>query len=242
MPNRFAGLSRISDPCPCDHYLGDLDGSSPPFAIHTDAQDTSGEAWRRLLALIEEAADEGHEEFTPGAALPEEMWEQVVTLPPSIAKLDSVKKMTLYGSNLISIPPEIGEMKSLTEFHPYTSTRLHWFPYEITQCPALRDSTVSTRIIYGNFKYRMPFPTLPTAVPAGSTPSCCSVCHRPISPAGAIQVWISLPVGSDVLPLLVHACSEDCINALPPTPEGYVDGPHRGGPDVVQPGALMLGG
>jgi hypothetical protein len=234
IPNRFAGLTQISEPCRCSVYFGGPH-PSPPFQIHTESQDTTCEAWQRLVGLIDEAADESREEFIPGAEMPEEMRRQIVTLPPSIAKLVTVKKFSLYGSNLIAIPPEIGEMKALQEFHPYTSRRLHWFPYEITRCPALRDSTVSTRNIYGNFKYRMPFPKLPAAVPIGSTPACCSVCRGPLPASEAIQVWISLPVATDVLPLLVHACSDECVRSLPTPPQGYVNRPHHGGTDLAQP-------
>lgn len=47
-------------------------------------------------------------------------------------------------------------MSALTTFDPYTSRRLHWYPYEITRCANLRDSRVSTRDLYGNFKNRLP--------------------------------------------------------------------------------------
>ncbi|MDX2565372.1 hypothetical protein PV371_38115 [Streptomyces sp. TX20-6-3] len=70
--------------------------------------------------------------------------------------------MRLYGSNLVRIPPEIGAMTSLEEFSPYTSHRLHWFPYEITRCWKLVRSTISTRSLFGNFKLRPPFPRLRT--------------------------------------------------------------------------------
>ncbi|WP_257581710.1 hypothetical protein [Streptomyces sp. TLI_146] len=33
--------------------------------------------------------------------------------------------------------------------------------------------------------------------------------------AGLHQVWISLRVATDVLPLLVNACSSGCVAALP---------------------------
>ena len=48
-------------------------------------------------------------------------------------------------------------------------------------------------------------------------------------------MWISLRVGTDVLPLLVNACSQECLDALPMTPDGYHQGAHTGGLDVVQP-------
>ncbi|MEV1201403.1 hypothetical protein [Microbispora rosea] len=65
----------------------------------------------------------------------------------------------------------------------------------------------------------------------------CSVCDRPIAEAGLHQVWISLRVGTDVLPLLVNACSQACVDALPAPPEGYVPTPHTGGVGIVQPRA-----
>jgi hypothetical protein len=234
LENRFAGLTQIWDPCRCDE-------PDPPQRVrfHTDAQDTTGQAWQRLLDLIDEVADDGREEFVPAVEMPEELWRQIVTLPPSIAKLSAVKRLTLYGSNLIAIPPEIGEMTSLEDFRPYTSRRLHWFPYEITRCSSLRRSTASTRNIYGNFGWRMPFPELPAKVPSGSIPGACSVCQGPLPSAGAIQAWVSLPVATDVLPLLVHACSDDCICSLPISAEGYVLGPHLGGPELKQPEAIF---
>jgi hypothetical protein len=171
--------------------------------------------------------------------MPRELWRQIVTLPPSLGRLSAVKQLNLYGSNLVMVPPEIGELTNLEDFRPYTSRRLHWFPFEITRCPRLVDSTVSTRNIYGNYKYRTPFPQLPAKLPRGSTPDRCSVCRGPLPPSGAIQVWISLVVATDVLPLLVHSCSEECIRALP-TPAAkkkYLDHPHQGGPELVQPEA-----
>jgi hypothetical protein len=230
--NRFAGLPWVFEECDCGY------DPSPVLRFHTDTQDTDSEAWQQLLALIDEAAEDGREVFAPGAEMPEELWGQIVTLPASIARLSAVKQLNIYGSNLIMVPPEIGEMTNLEDFRPYVSRRLHWFPYEITRCPKLVDSTVSTRNIYGNFKLRTPFPQLPAELPKGSTPDCCSVCDGPLPASGAIQAWISLLVATDVLPLLVHSCSEECIRGLP-RPEGYkyqyVNHPHQGGPELVQP-------
>jgi hypothetical protein len=52
-------------------------------------------------------------------------------------------------------------------------------------------------------------------------------------------VWISLAVATDVLPLLVNACSAECVAALPPPRSGYVPTPHTGGPDLVQPTTVL---
>jgi hypothetical protein len=142
-------------------------------------------------------------------------------------------------------------MTSLEEFTPYTSYRLHWFPYEITRCTRLTRSTVSTRTLFGNYKLRPPFPRLQPAESSvagldtgdldprrwGTTAiSSCSVCDRAVELGGLHPVWISLRVATDVLPLLVNACSSQCVAALPPPPEGYVRSAHTGGP-VGQPSA-----
>ncbi|MEV6205820.1 leucine-rich repeat domain-containing protein [Kitasatospora sp. NPDC051914] len=228
-------------------------GSRPRRRVefHSDRQDTTAPGWIRLLELVEEAAADGREVFKPLVELTAEQRRQVVTLPPTIAKLTSVKHLVLYGSNLVRIPPEIGAMTSLEEFTPYTSYRLHWFPYEITRCPKLERSTVSTRALYGNYKHRPPFPLLSAAaadargvedldpgVWGAAAIRTCSVCDRPTEAVDLRQVWISLRTsGADVLPLLVNACSAACIDALPVPAEGYVRVPHTGGPGVDQPPA-----
>jgi hypothetical protein len=146
------------------------------------------------------------------------------------------KHFYLYGSSLVRIPPEIGEMSDLESFDPYTSHRLHWFPYEITGCTNLRSSRVSTRALYGNYKYRLPFPPLEADTPTGEETRAhrCSVCAEPFD-GPPHRAWISLWVATDVLPLLVNACSEACLQQLPKPAQGYVQEPHRGGPEVKQP-------
>ncbi len=221
------------------------------LALHTEPQDTECDAWKRLLDLVEDAAINGREEFAPGRSLTSGDWYQIVTLPPTIARLKSVTHLLLYGSHLVRVPPEIGEMTSLERFTPYTSYRLHWFPYEITRCKNLRNSTVSTRALYGNYKYRPPFPRLAPwttsakgrlvrdrpslhRCPAGPIRNC-SVCDQPFEDLGLHRAWASLGVATDVLPLLVNACSEECLRALPDSPPHYVQRPHAGGLAVQQP-------
>lgn len=202
--------------------------------FHREVQDTSSDAWKSLEAYIAKARDDGSDELNPIAGIGWEKWEQIVTLPKSIGTLKSVRFLSLYGSHLVRIPPEIGDMTNLEEFDPYTSRCLHWFPYEITRCPHLKRSRVSTRCLYGNYKYRPPFPRLPQ-ISSTLTPTACSVCRRPFLPQGPQQAWISLWAATDVLPLLVHACSEECIASLPTPANGYVQRPHRGGLDLEQP-------
>lgn len=206
----------------------------PATKLHLQAQDTSLPGWSALLQFVEDSANDARDTFSPKQGLGAELWSQVITLPPSIAKLKHVKKLDLYGSSLLRIPPEIGAMESLEEFDPYTSYGLHWFPYEITRCRHLRSSTVSTRALYGNYKCRPPFPSLEPVV-AALVPARCSVCDGPIDPRHMQQVWVSLSVATDVLPLLVNACSWACVRKLPQPPEGYVQVPHKGGISVQQP-------
>ncbi|MFG2043704.1 leucine-rich repeat domain-containing protein [Dactylosporangium sp. NPDC048998] len=253
-PNLFADAVGPSaggparDHCRC---VGHSVATRPAIvSFHRDRQDTEAPGWHHLLALIEEAAADGRMVFKPFVEMSAPERRQIVTLPPTIAKLTTVKRLVLYGTNLVRIPPEIGAMTSLEIFEPYTSHRLHWYPYELTRCAKLADSTVSTRVLYGNFKFRPPFPALRPVTRAGEVDfdaldpavwgadavQTCSVCDGPIQ--GELrQVWISRLVGTDVLPMLVNACSAGCVTALPEPQSGYVPAPHTGGPEIVQPAA-----
>jgi uncharacterized protein (TIGR02996 family) len=219
-------------------------GRRAEVRFHVEPQDTECDGWKRVCDAVEDAAADGRAEFAPLRGLPPTDRHQVITFPPTVAKLTSVERLMLYGSGLVRLPPDIGAMVGLKEFDPYTSYRLHWFPYELTRCPALADSTVSTRALYGNYKYRPPFPRLgrylhpgPLPWPSGDAPPVrpCCVCGRPFVDRGDHRVWVSLRVATDVLPLLVNACSNECVTRLPAPAEGYFPDPHRGGPEVAQP-------
>lgn len=198
--------------------------------FHAEAQDTGCEAWEEMLELVERAAADERSVFWPASELDPEALVHIIELPSSIAKLKSVTHLRLYGSHLVRIPPEIGEMRSLEDLDVYTSHRLHWFPYEVTRCMNLRDSRVSTRSLYGNFKYRPPFPPLSNGADLPiDTRGRCSVCDRPLQEGNVHLAWISLQIATDVLPLLVRACSRECIDRLPPPAEDYVQHPHSGG-------------
>jgi hypothetical protein len=204
------------------------------LTLHGEIQDTDSDAWKSLEAYIQEVAADQRDELNPMDGIGAEKLEQIVTLPRSIGLLQSVKVLNLYGSHLVRIPPEIGDMTNLEEFDPYTSYRLHWFPYEITRCRKLKRSRVSTRALYGNWKNRAPFPRLPVSSSV-LTPACCSVCHGPFTEKVPYQRWVSLWVATDVLPLLLHACSSECLRSIPKAPEGYVPTPHLGGLEVRPP-------
>jgi len=78
--------------------------------FHTEVQDTDSGAWKSLEAYIAKVRDEGSDELNPRAGIGSEKWEQIVTLPKSIGTLKAVKVLSLYGSRLVRIPPEIGDM------------------------------------------------------------------------------------------------------------------------------------
>jgi hypothetical protein len=204
--------------------------------IENGVQDRSSAAWQQLCDYVDKVAAENGDEFSPVEALGQGLFAQIFTLPETIYKLKHVKKVWLYGSNLKRIPPEIGAMEALEYFDPYTSYGLHWFPYEITKCKNLKDSRVSTRALYGNRKNRMPFPDL-TRNPvrySGDNVNC-SVCGKTIGYDQTNQLWISLSVGTDVLPLLANLCSKECERKLPSPAKDYVQFPHKGGSALKQP-------
>jgi hypothetical protein len=266
-PNRWAGalgpgpetLRGCQDLCTCLGTLPPVRSKHPvrKVSFHADRQDVTSPGWQHLLELIDEAAADGRETFTPLAELSPAEQRQIITLPATIGRLTRVRHLVLYGTNMVRIPPEIGAMTSLEEFSPYWSHRLHWFPYELTRCTKLTRSTVSTRSLYGNRKLRPAFPwllqrradtdltDLDPGVWGASSISSCSVCDQPIGATGVQQVWISLRIATDVLPLLVNACSAACVSALPAAPDDYVPAAHRGGPEVIQPplhgGSLVPG-
>jgi len=231
--------SRVSGVMPACQCLGVLQNEKQgrrELSLHREVQDINCDAWQCLERLIEQAIARQSTEFAPGLEMPPEQWSQIVTLPESIGKLTSVRKFYLYGSHLVQIPPVIGNMTNLEELDLYTSYRLHWLPFELTRCRKLCSSRVSTRALYGNYKYRSPFPKLEVSEShVGRRSDFCSVCGGLVASDVWRQVWISLRIGTDVLPLLVNACSDNCVRRLPTPARGYVDHPHRGGMDLVQP-------
>lgn len=207
--------------------------------IKNNIQDENSIAWKRLCEYVDIVAETGSDEFSPLEYLGQELFSQIYTLPGSIAKLKKVKKIWLYGSKLKRLPPEIGQMTSLEYFDVYTSYDLRWIPFEITHCKNLKDSRMSTRALFGNYKNRKPFPSLKNnPVRYEGDKLHCSVCGKEISYDVVNQVWISLYVATDVMPLLVNLCSYECETSLPSPPGGYIPYPHKGGPEqkTRQPG------
>ncbi len=204
--------------------------------IKNNVQDRNSVAWKKLCEYIDEIAENGTDEFVPREALGDELFSKIFTLPESIAKLKKVRKVGLYGSNLKRIPPEIGEMESLEYFDPYTSYDLKWFPYEITKCKKLKDSRISTRALFGNFKNRKPFPLLEhNPVKYFNDKLKCSVCEKELEYEQTNQMWISAYIGTDTIPMLANLCSQKCKENLKKPPKDYIQFPHKGGADLAQP-------
>jgi hypothetical protein len=204
-------------------------------AIKNDVQDRNSVAWKKLCDYINKVASEDRDEFSPLEELGPELYSQIYTLPETISSLKKVKKVWLYGSKLKRIPPEIGEMEALEYFDPYTSYDLHWFPFEIINCKNIKNSRVSTSALYGNYKNRMGFPNLkhnPVRYEGGTVK--CSICKKEMTWQETNQLWVSLWVGTDVLPLLSNVCSKECESAIPVPPEHYVPYPHKGGTELKQ--------
>lgn len=203
--------------------------------LHDEPQDTECDAWLKLEASIERAAAQQVEEFAPLRMLSPEERRWIVTLPPSIVKVKSLRRLILAGSALVRLPPELGQL-DLSDLVIHPSPRLHWFPYEMIRLKNVR-LTLSAHALYGNHRHR---PTFPHLLPKTSSPATrpCAVCHRPFDDVAQWRVWISLPIGAEVLPLLVQACSFQCVQALPRAPPRYVPGPHTGGLALQQPPPL----
>ena len=222
LPSKFSTFCNCFKPNYSNEKWGEI-------IVHDDNQDRTSEAWYKLLELIDLAEKDQRKTFSPKQDLGNELWSQIKVLPKEIAKLIHVTELNLYGSHLVRIPPEIGFMQSLVKFEPYTSYSLHWFPYEITRCKNLKQSTISTRALYGNYKVRAPFPRLKgNPIKFHDKPKC-SICDNENYEHSLNQLWVSLLVGTDTIPLLVQTCSKACLEQVPKTPNGDRKTAHKGG-------------
>lgn len=234
-PATRAALGRVTrrDHCVC--LSGKTKKGAPLMPeLHVDEQDENAAGWRLTKALIDHTVLSGDSLFEPSAHMPWEDWMQVVTLPPALASLTKVTRVTAYGSHLRRLPPEIGRMSSLADLDIYTSYSLHWLPYEVTRCSNLRESRMSTRALYGNRKTLLPFPRLSRPIPA-LVPNTCSVCDRAFEGRSPRLFWTTQWIGTDHVPLLIHSCSDDCIASVPSAPRGFFARPHKGGGGVGMP-------
>ncbi|WP_299674509.1 hypothetical protein [uncultured Tenacibaculum sp.] len=63
----------------------------------------------------------------------------------------------------------------------------------------------------------------------------CSICSKQMSYEETNQMWITTRVGTDIIPMLANLCSKECEEQLPKPTKYYVQFPHKGGADLVQP-------
>jgi hypothetical protein len=171
-----------------------------------------------VVERVERAAVEQPEVFEPLAGLTDSQRSEVVSLPTTISRLKRVRVLSLCCSALSSLPAAIGEMESLEILDIYRSYRLHYFPFELTRCSLLKDSRISTRALFGNYKCVAPFPDLLDPSNRETlrllAPADCSVCGSPISEGSGLPRWFTRRVATDDVPLLLVACSSPCIDAL----------------------------
>jgi hypothetical protein len=221
-----------------DHKNPSLVWSESTF--HVEKPSNSQRAWDIVCEIIEKTAKTGMKELNLGKIMDRPDYMELNTLPESIGELKDLETLILYGSNLTSIPREISGCVNLNYFDPYTSSRLHWFPYEIKRCRKLTDSCISTRILYGNYKLRPPFPDLSTSKwEWNGGRKYCSICNTESD--NLDTYWISQVVATDVIPLLVSVCSKDCLEKVGKSADGYFQGPHKGGLKLEQPSADWMG-
>jgi hypothetical protein len=227
-PATKAALARITRRAHCACLAVRTKKGTPLVPnMHIEAQDQSMAGWRQVTNLIERLARTSVAILEPSAQIAWEEWMRVITLPPEVAYLSQVKEVRLYGSHLRRLPTEIGRMSSLRELDIYTSYSLHWLPYEVTRCANLSASRMSTRALYGNRNTRLPFPRLSAPIDVLLLATC-SVCDQPFDARTPQPFWTTQRVGTDYVPLLIHSCSNACIDPVPSAPSGFFERPHKG--------------
>ncbi|MGZ3148263.1 leucine-rich repeat domain-containing protein [Lentzea chajnantorensis] len=207
-------MGETEDGCRC------VDRTRQLVRFHPDRQNPASPGWLHLLEVVEEAAADGRALFRPLRELSPVEQHQIITLPPTIAKLTAVEVLDLRGSNLVRVPPEIGAMTSLRRFDPHTSHRLHWFPYELTRCRNLTESRVSADALYADHVFPVLVP--PTTDLSRLDPGthgtehvrACSVCDGPVTELH--QRWVVRHVAEALVPLLANTCSPACAAKTSP--------------------------
>ncbi len=95
---------------------------------------------------------------------------------------------------------------------------------------------ISTRALYGNVRDRRGFPALNNnPVSSIENKLYCSVCRKETGDDKLNQWWISLNIGTDIIPLLVNSCSIQCDQLLPTPTASSIQFPHKGGSHLKQP-------
>jgi len=156
--------------------------------LHKDKRAITKRAWNIVEEIFDKAAKKGIRKLILSEHMDRADYNALNTLPASISKLKDLRELDIYRSQISFLPRQIMHCENLQIFTPYTSYRLHWFPYEMTKCN-LKQTTISTRALYGNYKLRSPFPDLSKEAwiwPDGD--DFCSVCLK--KGTSLDQYWI----------------------------------------------------
>lgn len=234
-PQTLAAASRVERGGHCGCLASRTKKGTPSVPnLHVTQQDVSALGWQLLCEQIANESGSGRMVFEPSATVPADLWATVITLPPELQRFRKLRQLCLYGSHLRRLPPEIGRLDALEDLDIYTSYSLHWLPYEVLRCDKLRRSRMSTRALYGNAKTRLPFPRISGPIDA-LLPKTCSVCDQPFGTQLPQVFWTTQRVGTDIVPLMIHSCSQACLAKVPDAPNGYHARPHCGGGGVGMP-------
>src|SRR5438045_8984870 len=82
-----------TSPTPICHFFDPQAEASPwpELLIHIEEQNKECSGWQRLNELIDQAASDGREEFSPEPEMAPSEWAQITELPRTISKLKHVK-------------------------------------------------------------------------------------------------------------------------------------------------------
>lgn len=178
-----------------------------------------------------------------GVLSPEEAM-QIRALPPSLANWSgTLETLNLYGTNLVELPREVGQLRKLTTIVIHTSYCLHYLPYEVMHCPRLCHLSASPGAIYGEKGNKFPALRVPAAVRTlkdlslaaclefgltipeslrelrdmAKTMFPCSTCRQKWVGPNAALFWVTKMIGQQSMALLIHACSKECVRRHEPT-------------------------
>lgn len=204
-------------------------------SFHRDENAETTIASERVQQVIDDARSKKLTTLVLSKVMDEDDYLALNTLPKSIGDLKDLQHLDLSNSKLSYIPREIEGCVNLQKIDIYHSYRLHWFPIEILNCSNLRDTTVSPRALYGNYKLRSPFPNLRHGRWNWSSGvDRCAVCRT--EQPEMEQYWMTRRVGSDDLPLLMSICGQDCLLKIKaPKDRRYIQHAHQGGLIQRQP-------
>ncbi|MBX2800213.1 MAG: TIGR02996 domain-containing protein [Myxococcales bacterium] len=222
-------------------WPSDLPISMRPGQLRREIQDTVDRPWVVLGQAIDEARRNGAEFVAPFRNVNRRQRHQVVTLPPSVGQLVSLKRMRLYDSPLVRLPAEIGTCAELQTLDLLQSVRLSWFPHELTRCQLLQDFRVNNRVLFGNPMTCLAFPRLDPPDPErmvvartlwGPALRRCATCDTEYDDRGLHRYWITARVATETVPLLANLCSAACVELLREETPGATTDPHRGGDTI----------